>query len=163
MHKVIKIVSNQKSLIPYLQTRVSLESSLSDIKELLRKYGCERVISDDSNQVIGNKTYRVYTIGFQQKGIRYIIHFPITVIVKGKVKQEIVDMRVSGRIVYNKIKSLLVDVEIGYLSFSQAMVQFIAIPAPNGDIMSMAEYVELNQNQLQTGITKFFQIGDGHA
>jgi hypothetical protein len=142
---------------------VSLESSISDIKELLRKYGCERVITDDSDLVITNKTYRVYTIAFQQKGIRYIVQFPVTTIVKGREKKEIIDMKISGRIVYNKIKSLLVDVEIGYLSFSQAMIQFVAIPTPNGDVVSMAEYVESNQIQLQSGINNFFQIGDGHA
>ena len=160
MHKLIKIDKKQ-SKIPYLHTTIPVEKSISEIKELLIKYGCERVITDSSKVRIGNKDYPAEMMGFVHKGTRYIIHFPITITFKGRYNEEILDMRISGRIVYNKIKALLVDVEIDYLNFNQAMVQFIAIPTSNGEIVSLAEYVELNQKQIQGGITNFFQIGDG--
>jgi hypothetical protein len=63
-------------------------------------------------------------------------------------------MHVSGRVVYNRLKVILLDVEIGSLSFMQAMLRTVALPTPQG-LISLGEVVEAQKDRVITGQIDF--------
>jgi len=138
MHKVITIWTGQgkshgrsQSTLPYAKTETPFENSIADIKRLLKKFKCDK-IADYTETVKDPKLGQIEltTIGFEKDGLQYRIDFPITFIENSQEKR--LNMDVSGRIIYNRIKAQLTDLEIGYLTFHEAMFANLAIPSPEG-------------------------------
>lgn len=127
MHKIVTLRKrNRKERgASYVETNVPFSRSLVDIKNLLDRYGCEKVL--EFTERCGDITQ--YSLAFEHRGTKFLIEFPITYLQDNPPK---LNMNVSGRIVYNKVKALLVDVEIEYLDFSQAMVPFMLLPTQSG-------------------------------
>jgi hypothetical protein len=69
-------------------------------------------------------------------------------------------MNVSGRIMLNKIKALLVDVEMEFLSFEQAMMPFQLIAGRDGQPVTIQDYVDENRDTIASG-KNVFMLGDG--
>lgn len=140
MHKVVTI----KRDFPYAKTTVSFEKSLAEIQALLAKFGCGRMgtMRDPRGDEI------LHTLIFEHHGLQYMIEFPITYIQQQSQRKQ--DMRISGRVVFNQVKSLLVDAEIGYLDFSQAMMRYLVLPGPQGP-QTLMEYVADHREELSQG------------
>jgi len=120
----------------YVETSVPFSRSLSEIKDLLNRYGCEKVL--EFTERCGDITQ--YSLAFENRGSKFLIEFPITYL-KGKPPK--LNMNISGRIIYNKVKALLVDVEIDYLDFSQAMVPFMLLPTASGRPVTVTDLLTL--------------------
>jgi hypothetical protein len=132
---------------PYTYTEAPFDRSLASIEALLQKFGCTRIAK--SQDLRGNVP--LITLLFEKEGVAYVIPFPVTYYPKEKL-----NMAISGRIVYYKVKALLVDVEIGMLSFLQAMSPYLAIEgAP------LYEYVEEKKDLLAMHRSPFPEITAG--
>jgi len=107
-HAIVKL----KKGFPYLDSSVGFDQSEKALEALLQKFGCSRIgMSKDFRGDVP-----LLTLLFEKDGIAYVIPFPVTYYPKDKL-----NMNISGRIVYYKVKALLVDAEIGILTFLQAM------------------------------------------
>ena len=140
-----KIFIKPKSNFPYMDTNIPFEKSLADIKVLLRKFKCDEILTHEAGDLI--------KIAFKKEGIPYIIDFPL-IYVEGKKTPARLEMGISGRVVYNRLKSNLLDVEIGSLSFMQAMLRSIALPSPQG-LVTMGEVVEAQKDGIIKGQISF--------
>jgi hypothetical protein len=143
---------------PYADTNTGFNQSVGQIKDLLSRFDCDRVI-DYSDRRKGDPM-PMHTIGFEKDGLRYLIEFPITYVENSKEKR--LDMNVSGRIVYNRVKALLVDAEIEYLTFHEAMLPYLALPTPNGT-MSVMEAVQSQIENIRNGTNNPFLLPGGHT
>lgn len=157
-HKVVTIKTGRHKVISYIDTEISFERSLSEIQTLLLKYNCERIIHDYQLRQRGSVVEPLHTLGFVQKGTKFIIEFPVVFLERKSGK--VLRMEVSGRIMFNKIKALLIDVELGYLDFREAMIPYAALQAPDGRIVSVTDAFIESSDQLQQGIF-FPQLGSG--
>ena len=112
MYKFITVTSKNKHILPYLNTTVTFEKSFGEIQGLLMKFGCSDLVTRQTPSIVpGTKIPCTrYMIGFVQKGNHFLIEFPIFIVPVGRNNEKQVRMNVSGRIILNKIKSLLVDV-----------------------------------------------------
>ena len=99
-------------------------------------------------------------IVFVQKGNHFLIEFPIFIVPVGRNNEKQVRMNVSGRIILNKIKSLLVDVELEFLSFEQAMMPYQLIADRNGQPVTIQDYIDDNRKEIATG-KNVFMLGEG--
>ena len=126
----------------YVGTDVSFEKSREQIKKMLKKFGCNK-IGDFEDTSTG-----LTKLIFEKDSVSFIIEFPITYVEKGRKnnKTKDLDMKISGRIIHDRIKSLLIAIEINYLSFTQAMMPFIALQSADG--MKSMESVVLKQHNL---------------
>ncbi|KAB2942419.1 MAG: hypothetical protein MPEBLZ_04353 [Candidatus Methanoperedens nitroreducens] len=124
---------------PYMDTDVSFEQSIEDIKKLLKKFKCDEILTYEKD-----KTVRMM---FKKDGVPYVIDFPV-IYIYGSRTQPRLAMEVSGRVIYNEIKSSLVIAEIK--SFMQAMLSYIAQPTPDG-IISLGELVESQKDKIIKG------------
>lgn len=124
MRKEITLELGQK--FPYIDTDIPFERSIEEILKLLNKFKCDEIL-----------TYRAgdeFKIAFKKGGWPYLIEFPFTY-TQGKRRQRELNMRISGRIVYNRIKSVLVDATLDELEFMQAMFRYVALPTPSGLVL----------------------------
>jgi len=149
MHRTVTLTSK----FHYADTDVPLDKSLEKVKVLLRKHGCddilvrERVREDGATEI---------TLMFKQGGVPYMIEFPVTYIEKlemvnrfqKKVKR--LKMEIAGRIVFHNVKALLVDVDLGMLDFTQAMMRHIALPGPSG-MTTLEDKVMESLDQVRQG------------
>lgn len=140
-----KIYIKPNSGFPYQGTDVPFEQSVEDIKALLRKFKCEEILSHEAGDKI--------TIAFKKEGVPYIIEFP-EIYEERKHQPTRLRMDISARIVYNQVKALLVDVEIGALSFMQAMLRMVALSSPQG-ITTLGEVVEAQKDSIVRGQIEF--------
>ena len=140
-----KIYIRPGSSFPYQTTHISLAQTMEQIKALLRKFNCEEILSYEAGAT--------QKIAFKNQGIPYIIDFP-EIYEAGKNTPDRLRMDISARIVLNQIKTLLVDVEIGALSFMQAMLRMVALPAPQG-VTTLGEVVELQRDNIIRGQIEF--------
>lgn len=140
-----KIYIKPKAGFPYQGTDVPFERSVEDIKVLLRKFKCEEILSHEAGDKI--------TIAFKKERVPYIIEFP-EIYEERKNQPTVLRMDISARIVYNQVKALLVDVEIGALSFMQAMLRMVALPSPHG-ITTLGEVVEAQKDNIIRGQIEF--------
>jgi len=162
MNKFIKIKPH-KSNIPYLSTSVSFDKSFREIQDMLMKFGCSDLITRTRpGRVPGtNLDCLLYTIAFINKREKFIIEFPVIILIGGRHGEKMqVSMNVGGRIVLNDIKARLTNVEIGWLSFAQAMVGWAALPSPEGSI-ALQDVIEKDLAGIQSGVKQLIQIGDG--
>ncbi|HOX36264.1 MAG TPA: hypothetical protein PLO06_11255 [Methanoregulaceae archaeon] len=160
-HKVITIDiterrdshGHRRRALPYSDTDVGFNQSLGQIKDMLQKFKCERVI--DFSESCKGQEYTIHTVGFEKDGLRYLIEFPITYVENSKGRR--LDMNVSGRIVYYRVKALLVDAEINYLTFHEAMLSYLALPTPQGP-KSVMEVVQEQIEGIKKGTAGLFLL-----
>jgi len=136
-----KIFLKPDAPLPYTKTHIPFEKSISDIKSLLKKFGADEVMVYENGEEV--------KIAFRKGGIPYIIDFPIIYIEGPKTKARL-SMDISGRIVYNRIKTILLDVELGTLSFMQAMLRNVALPSPQG-LIPLGDVIEAQQDKIIKG------------
>jgi len=137
----------------YVETDTPFSRSVQQIKELLDRYGCERIL-EYSNKC-GDVTE--YSLAFECRGAKFLIEFPITYL-KGNPPK--LNMNVSGRIIFNKVKALLVDVDIEYLDFTQAMIPFLLLPTSSGRPVTATDLLTL-ENMDEKARQLRFLLGDG--
>jgi hypothetical protein len=142
-HPIVKL----KKGFPYQDSSVGFDQSVKALEALLQKFGCSRIAMTQDFR--GNVP--LTTLLFEKDGIAYVIPFPVTYYPKDKL-----NMNISGRIVYYRVKALLVDAEIGILTFLQAMSPYLAIEgAP------LYEYVEEKREALKAHISPFPELTAG--
>ena len=144
-HRILKV----KEGFHYARTEVSFESSLQQIRALLNKHGCSRIAEMSDNR--GERP--IHTLAWEKDGIPFMVEFPVTYTASGKL-----NMAISGRIVFNRIKSMLIEVEIDLWSFVQAMSPFLALPGRDGKPEPMYEYVEEHRAELTSHTQIFPQL-----
>ena len=162
-HRFITINSKNKQILPYLNTTVDFSDSFGKIQSLLMKFGCSDLITRQTPSVVPGLDIpcNLYTIGFVHKGYHFLIEFPVLIVPCGRNAIKEVRMNPSGRIMLNKIKSLLVDVEIDFLSFEQAMMPFQLISGSDGKPTTIQDFVEENREQIASG-KSVFMLGSGN-
>ena len=162
MHKFINVNAKNKSILPYLNTTVTFEKSFGEIQRLLMKFGCSDLVTRQTPSIVpGTKiSCTRYMIGFVQKGNHFLIEFPIFIVPFGRDHHKEVRMNVSGRIMLNKVKTLLVDVEMEFLSFEQAMMPYQLIADRNGQPVTIQDYIDDNRKEIATG-KNVFMLGEG--
>lgn len=162
--KIIEI-RRKDGKMPYLDTEVAFDKSFAEVQALLRKFGCEDVFTRSQASTIPKMKIpcTLFSIGFIHKGTKFLIEFPVTVIVQGRNDADRkLNMNVSGRIVLNKVKALLVDVEIEYLTFEQAMLPFQLVAARDGRTVTVAQFVDENRDKmLNVGAMECLLLGGG--
>lgn len=148
-----------KSDYHYTSTEVPFDKSVAGIMALLRQHKCERIglMYETVNDV------EAATLVFQKAGLPYRIDFPLTYVEKHKVESghrstnqhapivKELRMQISGRIIHDRVKALLIDAEIGVLDFSQAMIQFLLVPGLGGRPEPLSDYVLEHRDQLSKG------------
>jgi len=121
---------------PYYGTDVPFERSLEQIKTMLRKHGCHKIAEMTDGDAA--------RIVFEKDGRIYLIDFPLAYIETGSKYQRKTEpaMRISGRIIHDRIKALLVGVEVQYMEFHQAMIGFLAIQGPEGRPVALMDRID---------------------
>lgn len=161
-----------KSDYHYTGTDVPFDKSVAAIMALLRQHKCEKIgLIYETVEGI-----EAATLLFQKAGLPYRIEFPLTYIQKHKVERghrstnqhapiiKELRMQISGRIIHDRVKAMLIDAEIGILDFSQAMIQFLLIPGPGGKLETMSDYVIEHHDQLGHGTFDLtYQLTDGRS
>ena len=140
-----KIYIKPRSGFPYQGTDVPFQQSVEDIKALLRKFKCDEILSHE----VGDKI----TIAFKKEGVPYIMEFP-EIYEERKNQPARLRMDISARVVYNRVKTALVDVEIDVLSFMQAMLRMVALQSPQG-LVTLGEVVEAQKDNIVRGQIEF--------
>lgn len=130
----------------YVNTDVSFDRSREQIKALLRKFGCDKIADFEDLNTGQTK------IIFEKDNVPFVVEFPITYVERGRRHNKIqeLDMKISGRIIHDRIKSLLIAIQINYLDFTQAMMPFIGLPSPDG-IKPMEVVVKEQHEALVSG------------
>jgi hypothetical protein len=156
MHKTVTLRKRNKKErgAAYIETSVPFSQSLSDIKRMLDRYGCEKIL--EFTERCGDLSQ--YSLAFEHRGTKFLIEFPITYLQGNPPK---LNMNVSGRIIYNKVKALLVDVEIDYLDFSQAMVPFMLLPTQSGRPVTATDILTLGEAGQRAKDVQFLLSGGG--
>lgn len=127
----------------YTRTDVPIERSMAEIKTMLLQNGCSRIGTQDDMR--GEIPF--HTLFFEKDGQPFMIEFPI--IYEGNKKLR---MDISGRIIKDRIKALLIEVEIGASPFTAAMTQFAAITdRSTGHAVSMENYLLEHRNEIPSG------------
>ena len=168
MHKIITIwigggtdrSGRRRKPMPYAGTDTPFLRSVAEIKAMLQKFKCETIIDyqkQGTDPKYGDLAFN--TIGFEKDGLKYLIEFPITFVENSKGKH--LNMDISGRIVYNRIKALLVDAEIEYLTFHEAMLPYLALQTPHGP-MSVMEVVQSQLSEIKKGTSGLFLLPGGN-
>lgn len=130
----------------YTETAVPFERSMSEIQKMLKQAGCTRIGNQEDMR--GNTPS--FTIIFEKDAVPFMIEFPL--IYERKNREEILNMNLSGRIIRDRIKALLIEVEIGASTFPSAMTQFMAImDRTTGHPVQLENYVIEHQKELPLG------------
>lgn len=162
MHKIVTIDVRGKKHFPYLEEHVNFQNSLSQIQGLLQKYQCDQ-IAVAQKQVTDTKhgTFAVHSLAFIVRGERFLIEFPVIYIRNSKETK--LRMDISGRVIFHKLKALLIDVEIGYLDFMEAMLPFRVIALPDGRQVPLADYVAQHGPELSAGTADLLSLPSGRS
>lgn len=141
-HRIAKIESGAA----YTGTTVPFDRSLMQIQALLEKHKCSRIaIQKDMRGDIPT-----VTLLFEKANLPYIIEFPI-IYERRKRDADKLRMDISGRIIHDRIKALLIEVELNVLDFSQGMMAFLMIPDKTGRPQALQDYVMDNRGQIAQG------------
>ena len=162
-HKIVTldITTRQKrKMFPYLEEHVSFPYSLQAIQDLLNRYHCDQ-IATAQKEVSDAKhgTFPVHSLAFIVRGERFLIEFPV-IFVKN-TKGIHLRMDISGRVVFYKIKVLLVDAEIGALDFQDAMLPFRIIALPDGTQVPLVDYMAQHGPELAAGTADLLGLPAG--
>ena len=131
--KIVKI----KRGFPYFGTKVPFDKTISQIKEMLKRFGSDKIAEmDDSNT--GKRI-----LAFTNKGKSYLIEFPETFIEVGQRYQKKMESRpdIGARIIHDRIKALLISVELEFLEFDQAMLPYLLVQGLNGRPTTLEERI----------------------
>ena len=141
-HKIVKIDSG----VNYTGTTVSFDRSIMQIQAMLEKHKCSRIaIQKDMRGELPT-----VTLLFEKDNTPYIIEFPIIYERRKNIPDKL-RMDVSGRIIHDRIKALLIEVELNLLDFSQGMMAFLAIPDKTGRPQSLQDFVLDNKAKITPG------------
>lgn len=141
-HKIVKIEPGAN----YTGTTVNFDRSILQIQAMLEKHKCSRIaIQKDMRGELPT-----VTLLFEKSGIAYIIEFPI-IYEKRKRDADKLRMDISGRIIHDRIKALLIEVELNILDFSQGMMAFLAITDKTGRPQSLQDFVLENKGKITPG------------
>lgn len=156
----------------YTGTDVPFDKSVAAIMALLRQHKCERI--GLMYETVGG--VEAATLVFQKDGLPYRIDFPLTYVEKHRVERghrstnqysplvKELRMQISGRIIHDRVKALLIDAEIGILDFSQAMIQFLLVPGSGGRPEPLSDYVLGHRDQLAKGTFDItYQLPEGRS
>ena len=162
-HKIITIWTGEgpdhkgkrHKRFPYADAPSPIHHSIAEIKTLLSRFKCERII-DFSD--MGRDEITLHTIGFEKDGHRFLIEFPI-IYVENKAGKKL-NMNISGRIVLARVKALLIDAEIETMSFAEAMLPYLLLPTASGRPMTASEILTLPDIKERSRETSFM-LGDG--
>jgi len=141
-HKIVML----KSDAHYMGTTVNFERSLSQIQAMLEKHGCTRI----ANQKDIRGEYPLISLLFEKDNIPYLIDFPVIYEEKKRGPKEL-RMDVSARVIHDRIKALLIEQEMNLMDFSQAMMQFLALPDGHGGMTMMQDRILEQYDQLSQG------------
>ena len=140
--KMIKI----KKGFPYFGTKVPLDRTISQIKDLLRKFGCDKIAEMDDHNT------GAHVIAFTNRGRSYLIELPETVIEVGPKYKKTIEKRpdIGARVIHDRIKALLITVELDFMEFSQAMMPYLLVTGTDGRPVTLESRVgelkgEVNQ------------------
>lgn len=136
-----KLTLDLGSKFPYIDTDVPFEKSMDEIIKILKKFKCDEILTYQNGEE--------FKIACRKGGWHYLIEFPLTY-VRGRQKPAELNMRVSGRIVYNRVKSALVDATMDDAEFREAMFRYLAIPTPNGMVL-LADVVAAQKDMIIKG------------
>lgn len=138
----------------YTKTGVSIDRSMAEIKKMLVQAGCTRMGSQEDTR----GKIPLYTLIFEKDGLPFMIEYPI-IYEKMSRGPDKLRMDISGRIIRDRIKALLIEVEIGASPFTAAMAQFTAIAdRSTGRPVPMENYLLEHRNEITTG-TLFLPAG----
>ena len=141
-HKIVKIQPGAN----YTGTTVNFDRSVMQIQAMLEKHNCSRIaIQKDMRGELPT-----VTLLFEKANLPYIIEFPI-IYEKRRNTPDKLRMDVSGRIIHDRIKALLIEVDLNILDFSQGMMAFLAIPDKTGRPQALQDYVLENKGQIASG------------
>lgn len=132
------IVLKSTDKFPYRTTEVSIERSIAETKTLLMKFGCEQMAELTETTDEGHLVSRLM---FIHRGTPFIIDFPLVYVQSMSTKKKVQRQDIAGRIVFNRIKALLIDAEIGFLSFEEALASHRALKSPEGNWTSIQDVV----------------------
>lgn len=152
-HKMV-VLKRTGSHYPYEGTKVPFDRSMGQIKGMLAKHGCARIAEMNDRRGEAPQV----TLMWEKEGIPFMVEFPITYSPRKELRMEI-----SGRIIHDRIKAMLIEVEIDLWSFVQAMSPFLALPGRDGRPEPMYEYVEEHRAELTAHSQIFPQIEDKGA
>jgi len=142
-HKIAYLKSSRHI---YTQTNVAVDRTIRQIQKMLEQAGCSRI----ATQTDYRGEIPLHTLAFEKENIPFIIEFPI--IYEKLRSTDKLRMDISGRIIHDRIKALLIEVEIGVSPFSAAMMQFRALPDPKtGKPVQMENYVLENPDRVALG------------
>jgi hypothetical protein len=152
-HRIAYLKSNRTI---YKETEVPIDRTMAEIKTMLVKNGCSRIgIQDDMRGQVP-----LYTLIFEKDGLPYMIEFPV-VYEKRHRSPDKLNMNLSARIIRDRIKALLMEVEIGMSPFPAAMAQFVAIAdRSTGKASQMENYIAEHPKEIPAG-TLFLPAGGG--
>lgn len=142
----------------YTRTDVPIEKSMAEIRKMLQDAGCSRIGTQDDMR----GKIPLYTLIFEKDGIPFMIEFPI-IYERVRGRADNLRMDLSGRIIRDRIKALLIEVEIGVSPFPAAMAQFTAIAdRSTGAPVQMENYLLDHQKEIPAG-TLFLSAGGSHV
>jgi hypothetical protein len=163
MHKIITLdltTEKKRRCIPYLREHVSFPYSMSAIQELLQRHQCDQIATAQKQLTdVKHGTFIVYSLAFIVRGEKFLIEFPV--IFAKNSEGTALRMDIAGRIIFYKLKALLVDVEIGYLDFTEAMMPFRIISLPDGTQVPLADYVAKHGPELAAGTADLLCLPGG--
>jgi len=138
----------------YTGTKVNFDRTMAEIKKMLLQAGCTRMGTQDD--IRGQ--IPLHTLIFEKDGLPFMIEFPI-IYERMKRGPDTLRMDISGRIIRDRIKVLLMEVEIGASPFTAAMAQFVAIAdRSTGHPVPMENYMLEHQGEIPSG-TLFLPSG----
>ncbi|MEN6610432.1 MAG: hypothetical protein ABFC24_06285 [Methanoregulaceae archaeon] len=147
-HKIVTV----KPDYHYYGTEVPFDKSLMQIQSLLIKHKCSRIapMQDYRGEV------PLHTLFFEKDGLPYMIEFPIVYVEKStgnqySPKKKELRMNISGRVIHDRVKALLIECEFGLWDFQQAMMQYLMIKGPDGCTQALQDYIQENRSSIPTG------------
>jgi hypothetical protein len=153
-HKIVVIKSGSS----YYSTDVAFDRSLLQIQAMLEKHKCSRIALQKDMR----GDYPTVTLLFEKTGLPFIIEFPITLTEKRKgesgrggnkfsplVKE--INMQISGRVIHDRIKAQLIEVELGMQDFEQALLPYLLVRGKDGRPEMLQDFVLDRKAQLAQG------------
>jgi hypothetical protein len=162
LHKIVTVDIRGKKHFPYLEEHVGFTNTLSQIQTLLQRYGCTQIATAQKQETDAKHgTFMKHSLAFIVRGERFLIEFPVIYIRNSRGTT--LRMDISGRVIFHKLKSLLIDVEIGYLDFMEAMVPFRVICLPSGQQVPLVDYLTQHSAELAAGTADLLSLPGGRS
>ncbi len=135
----------------YYGTTVPFDKSMNDIIKLLRKHNCSKIAPIEQAGIPP-----LHTLFFEKDRMPYLIEFPLTYIEKRNGNQysplvKHLHMQISGRVIHDRIKALLIEVEFGIYEFEEVMMPMLLVKDNAGRNKSLSEFITENKDRIVTG------------